>query len=366
MLLTISIKLLTEPEQKKSLLNSMYQFNSACNWISEVAFANKAFSKKTLHKLVYYEAREKFSLPAQFAIRTIGRVLDSYKTNKKTQHQFKKTSSIEYDKNGLSWKNLDSISISTIDKRLKNIPIQYGKYIDLKNKVIRNSAKLVYKKSNFYLQCSVEQPETTLTSYTDFIGVDLGIVNLAYTSENKSYSGQQVETVRKHYVSLRSRLQKANTKSAKRHLKKLSGKEKNFKKNTNHIISKQIVASAKALNKGIGLEDLILFKQTVRKAERDKHGKWAFYQLANYIEYKAKIAGVEVIRIDRKNTSRTCSNCGFCSKNNRITQEKFKCKKCKFQINADYNAAINISRKAVIKQNQQRALVNKPIVAKKI
>jgi transposase len=62
-------------------------------------------------------------------------------------------------------------------------------------------------------------------------------------------------------------------------------------------------------------------------------------------------------------------SCGFCSKNNRITQSEFKCKKCKFQINADYNAAINISRKAVIKQNQQnqqRALVNKPIVAKKI
>src|SRR5277367_6478366 len=106
MLLTTSIKLLTTDDQKKSLLKSMYAFNAACNWISQYAFTNSMFSKVKLQKAIYYELREKFSLPAQFAIRALSRVADSYKLDKKIQHQFKKTSSVEYDQRILNWKKL--------------------------------------------------------------------------------------------------------------------------------------------------------------------------------------------------------------------------------------------------------------------
>lgn len=327
----------------------MYQFNAACNWISEFAFANSMFSKVKLQKAIYYELREKFSLPAQFTIRSISRVADSYKVDKKIQHKFKKTSSVEYDQRILNWKKLDIISILSLDGRLA-IPIVFGSYAKLTERVIKNSAKLIYQNKQFYLQVVVEVPEAQLQSAQDFLGVDLGIVNLATTSEGQVFSGKQVDANRVRFTRLKARLQSNGSKSAKRHLKKISGQEKRFKRNTNHVISKQIVSTAKALGKGIALEELSGFKITVRKAQRERFGKWAFHQLATYIIYKAILAGIIVVKVNPKNTSRTCSECSHCEKLNRKSQAVFKCRSCGFFGNADLNAAKNIAARAVVNQ----------------
>lgn len=74
---------------------------------------------------------------------------------------------------------------------------------------------------------------------------------------------------------------------------------------------------------------------------------WAFYQLRLFLTYKAMAAGVRVVLVDPRNTSKTCSRCGYCSKRNRHSQASFHCRKCHHQLNADVNAAINISRAAV-------------------
>jgi IS605 OrfB family transposase len=201
----------------------------------------------------------------------------------------------------------------------------------------------------------MEVPEEDIKDVEDFIGVDLGIVNLATTSTGKSFTGKQVDEVRKRYQSIRQKLQRCGSPSAKRHLKKLSGRERRFKKNTNHVISKQIVSLAKGTNKGIALENLKGFKVTVRHEQREQFGKWAFGELGRFIEYKAKLAGIPVVYVDPRNTSRTCSHCGYISKSNRKTQSDFICTQCNFSLNADYNAALNIATKA-------RAAVNRPIV----
>ena len=325
----------------------MYQFNVACNWVSEYAFKEKVFSKVKLQKVIYYELREKFQLPAQFAIRALSRVADSYKTDKKVQHSFRKTSSVEYDLRILNWKKLDVISILSVDGRL-SIPIVFGKYAKLTERVIRNSAILIYRNKTFYLQAAVEVPEANMQEAQDFLGVDLGIVNLATTSLGETYSGKQVDAVRERYTTLKTGLQSCGSKSAKRHLKKISGQEKRFKRNTNHIISKQVVQSAQRHQKAIALEELSGFRKTVIKSQRERFGKWAFGQLANYIEYKAKLSGVEIVKVDPKNTSRTCSECGHCHKLNRKSQAVFKCRSCGYTTNADLNAAYNIAAIAFV------------------
>lgn len=355
MLLTTSIKLLADADQNKKLLRSMHGFNEACNWISQYAFANKIFSKVKLQKAIYYELREKFGLPAQFAIRAISRVAESYKIDKKIQHKFNKTSSVEYDQRILNWKKLDTISILSLDGRL-SIPIVFGEYAKLNERTIRNSAKLIYRQGQFYLQAAVEVPEAQLQSASDFLGVDLGIVNLAATSDGQVFSGQQVDANRQRYTKLKANLQSCGTKSAKRHLKKISGQEARFKRNTNHIISKKIVQSAQRHQKAIALEELSGFRKTVRKSQRERFGKWSFSQLVSYICYKATIAGIEVVKVNPKNTSRTCSECGHCEKLNRKSQAVFQCRNCGHIMSADLNAAINIA---------ERALVNRLIAAEK-
>ena len=88
-------------------------------------------------------------------------------------------------------------------------------------------------------------------------------------------------------------------------------------------------------------------------------GNWAFDQLKGFIVYKAKAAGIPVVFVDPKNTSRTCSSCGYCDKANRKSQSQFLCLQCGLQANADFNASRNIARKGL----EARATVRVPKVA---
>jgi len=186
----------------------------------------------------------------------------------------------------------------------------------------------------------------------------LGIVNIAADSDGDSFSGADVQRNRRIYEHRRRNLQKKGTKSAKRKLKKLSGKQARFQKQVNHTISKQLVQKAQDTHRAIALEDLSGIREApVRHSQRSKHSNWSFYQLRQFISYKAKRAGVTVIVVDPRNTSRTCPKCGHVDKANRRTQSLFSCVSCGFSAPADTVAAENIS---------VRAAVNLPMVSSQI
>lgn len=72
-------------------------------------------------------------------------------------------------------------------------------------------------------------------------------------------------------------------------------------------------------------------------------GTWTYYELQQYIKYKAEMEGIKVRFVNPAYTSQTCSKCGYVDSENRLEQEKFVCKKCGNSLNADYNASINIA-----------------------
>ncbi|MFL5660976.1 MAG: RNA-guided endonuclease TnpB family protein [Ktedonobacteraceae bacterium] len=141
--------------------------------------------------------------------------------------------------------------------------------------------------------------------------------------------------------------------SPKRHLKKLSGQEARFKKNTNHIISKRIVQKAKANGQALATEDPGHIRNRtegmVRRSQRAKHSSWPFGQLRLFLSHKAALAGVPLHTVEPRNTSRTCSRCKHCAKENCKSQASFCCVNCGHTDNADRNAAINISRADVMR-----------------
>lgn len=349
MKLTVKVKLLPTKEQKQSLLKTIEVFNKACNYISDIAFKNKTFGQVGIHHLCYRDVRDRFGLSSQFTVRAIGKVSESYRSERKRLHIFKKHSAIVYDQRLLSFRNLSLASILTVDGRCK-VPVVFGVYAKLEQRRIKGQADLIYKKGNLFLCLVIELPDSSPIDPKGIIGVDMGIVNLATTSNGNAFSGKQVNRVREKITKIKSALQKRGSKSAKRHLKKLSGREANFKRNVNHVISKQIVSKAKDTQRAIALEDLNGFRVTVRKADRERFGKWAFNQLRQFIEYKAKLAGIPVVAVNPRNTSRTCSVCGYVSKSNRKSQSVFSCLSCGFTTNADFNASKNIALKAEINQ----------------
>ena len=349
------VKLAPGPEQHKALLETMERFNQACNYIADRAFSLKTASKVLLQRAIYREIREQFGLSAQLTIRAISKVAEAYKRDRSIKPTFKANGAIVYDQRILSWKGLDRVSILTLEGR-QIIPIRIGAYQEARiDRKVRQS-DLILRDRVFYLAVVVDAPETTPMTPVGTLGVDLGVINLAVDSDGEFYSGEGVDKVREKIDTLKASLQSKDTKSAKRHLKKLSGKESRFRRSVNHMISKRLVSKAKDTHRQIALEDLkgIGESTVVRHSQRRRHKSWAFSQLRTFIEYKAKLAGVLVQLVDPRNTSCTCPRCGLVSKFNRKSQSLFSCQQCGFASNADLVGAINISR---------RASVNVPIVS---
>jgi putative transposase len=355
MYLTLKVKLAPSTKQFKTLLETMHIFNKACNDIAETAFKYRCTNKIGLQKLIYYKIRERYGLSAQMTIRAIAKVIKVYRRNKHIKPKFKPESAVVYDQRILTWKSLDEVSILTIQGRLK-IPLIIKDYHKSKIDKIRGQVDLVIVNNTFYLYFIVKIPEPKPLIPKGVLGIDIGIVNIAVDNDNVVYSGKHFNKRREKMNSLKSRLQSKGTKSAKRHLKKISGKIKRFTRDMNHKISKKIVAKAKGTSSMIALEDLkgIRKKKTVSKVQRSYLNSWSFYQLRTFIEYKAKIHGVPLVLIDPKYTSQTCPKCDNVDRQNRVDRDSFKCTQCGFAGLADYIAAVNIAA---------RAAVNQPIVS---
>ena len=337
------------------LLSTMERINEACNWLSKKAFKEKTADKYRLHHAFYRELRNKFELSAEMAVRVIGKVCDAYKLNKKIEPKFRKHGAIAYDQRILTFKALDLVSIRVLEKRIK-IPFIIGDYFRARLDGKRGQSDLILKKGKWYLYVTVEVPEEAQIEPKEWLGVDLGIRNIAVDSDGAKHTGDKVEVVRQKQRRLRSELDSVGTKSSKKKLKKLSGKEKRFRADTNHTISKTLVSKAKDTQRGIALEDLtgIHTGATVCRNQRNMHFSWGFYQLRRFIEYKARLSGVPVAIVNPANTSITCPKCDCINKRNRRSQAEFCCKSCGFSDHADHVGAINIAR---------RAAVNQPIVA---
>ena len=356
----LKIKILTNEEQYKALLQTMLMFNRVCNKFSDEAFRHSIFPKRDLQELVYHPAKEWFKdFSSQLFIRAIDKVSCSYKYNPTQQTHFRSKGAVVYDERCLTFKSPTLISIWTVDGRL-NIPIKTHN-ID-KFSRIKGQCDLILDKNTFYIIATVNNDVEQMYAPKQWIGVDLGIVNIATDSTGTQYSGEPIEKVRQRYHTLRQSLQSKGTKSAKRHLKKISGKESRFRKDVNHCISKQIVAKAKCTQSGIVLEELTYIRDRtkVRKSQRAKHSGWAFSQLRVFITYKGNLQGVPVEADNPAYSSRTCSECFYCDKKNRKSQSEFLCLSCGHSENADSNAS------KVLSQRDRRAAINQPIVASRL
>jgi len=348
---TMLVKLVPTEAQHHALLETMHAFNKAADHVASVAWASKTANKFALQKLVYSELRSTYKLPAQLAIRCISKASEAYKRDKSIQPTFRPEGAIIYDPRVMAFKGIETVSLLTLSGRVL-VPLLFGAYQQARMDAIQGQADLIYRKGIFYLAVTLDIPTPPPDAVTDTLGVDLGIINLATDSQGETFSGQLVEQNRKRHHGLRQRLQKRGTKSAKRHLKKLSGREARFKKNTNHVISKRMVAKAKANGQGIALEELRHIRKrtdsTVRRSQRSRHSSWSFGQLRFFLSYKAALAGIPLHTVNPRNTSRTCPACGHCAKANRKSQASFCCVECGLSMNADIVGALNISRASVM------------------
>jgi IS605 OrfB family transposase len=352
--LTIVCKIQPTSEQVSKIEATLQAFADACNYIHGEVPA-KITGKASIQAQTYSEVRARFGLTANLAVRACARVGMNRKAAKALKGKVEafKPTSVDYDARIFSFREKDwTVSLSTVDGR-ERMPIVAANYQrgKLKDKVPTSAQLCKHKDGLFYIHIQVKDTPPTPSNTDKVIGVDLGRTDIAVTSEGNSWSGKQITQIRDRFSKVRANLQAKGTKSAKRALKRLSGREKRYQTWVNHNISRAIINRAKSINAAIAIEDLTGIrnrtnKQPRNKTERRRSNSWAFYQLRSFLEYKGIQAGVKVVAVRPAYTSQTCHQCHHIhpTKGESYRQGKrFKCGNCGWHGDADLNGSLMIA-----------------------
>lgn len=374
----VQVRLLPTPDQASALLATLNACNTAASWLSQQMHTTGIVRKFDVQKRFYAELRERFGLAAQPAIRVIGKTVDAYttlranlkagnygppgsdrrRTVEATPIGFRSQAAQPFDARCLSWQLRDAgregtVSIWTTAGRLRNLRIVGNpRHLALlRSRPAIGETDLIFRDGLWLLHAVIDSPEASQREPVNgFLGVDVGIVNIATTSDGDRMSGERLNRYRTRQQRIRKRLQTKKTSSARRLLQKRRRKEQRFATDVNHRISQRIVAEAERTGRGIAVEQLTGIRDRVRlrKPQRATLHSWAFAQLGHFLAYKAGQAGVVIVEVDPAYTSQQCHRCGWIDKKNRRSQASFICGRCGFVGHADHNAAHNIAQRGVV------------------
>ncbi|MFC4108730.1 RNA-guided endonuclease InsQ/TnpB family protein [Micromonospora zhanjiangensis] len=383
MKLVVQVKLLPTPRQASALESTLRACNTAACEVAATARQIGCYRNYDLRKYTYQGVKADHRLGAQAAQHVIKKVCDAYATlaanlrvgrygkpgstrRRRVEANpisFRWDAAQPYDARMLSWQHdTRTVSIWTVAGRVKAVAYT-GSPDQVKAVATRpvGECDLVHRDGMWFLYATVDVPEPEVTCPDGFLGVDMGIVNIAYDSDGTRYAGTRLNGYRRRQQRLRRRLQAKGTQSAKRLLARRRRKEARHAANINHVIAKTIVTEAARTGRGIAVEDLTGIRDRVRlrKPQRVTLSSWSFHQLGAFLTYKARRAGVPLVQVDPRYTSQTCNRCGHRHKRNRPDQETFTCRSCGVVAHADHNAALNIAQRGI----ESWGAVNRPHVA---
>lgn len=378
---TVRIHLHPTPEQAVALQETLRQFTAAFNAVCTYGWQHQEKNGVRLHHATYRETKAACpGLVSDLLIQARVKATEAVKSalTWKTRHEAsypKKVAKalkrgkpvpvfkpvrcpmslccpIRYNEKTytLNWMT-QSVRLSTCAGK-QSIPFTLPAYSAKYSGGTVCTADLCYRKGKWWLHVVVSVPEPRIEKSNEVIGVDLGLKRPAVTSNRQFLGSPYWKEVERRRVRLKRKLQSKGTKSAKKHLRKLSGKQMRFRRDADHVLSKRIIQNAPP-GSTIVLENLTNIRDHSKIGKSKKNDtkrrlhSWTFAQLYDFIAYKAQERGIAVVKIDPRHTSQTCSRCGYQARNNRRSQSLFLCRKCGYQLNADLNASINIREKHV-------------------
>src|SRR6266508_1901230 len=353
---TIRIRLQPSPFQAGALTETSSQFTSAFNQSVRMGWQAGISNATKLHYLAYYpvktghptlvsdlinQARVKAAetLRSAFALQQAGRKVTMPVSQACPPRYNVHTYRVDWES--------QTVRMSTTAGRQTirfSIPDYAQKYAGYST----DTADLIERDGLWWLHVVVSVPAPEVEQAEAVVGVDLGINRPAVTSNNHFLGQRRWKAVEGRYFKLIRALQKRGTKSAKRHLRKTKRRRARFRKDADHVLSKQIVAAAET-GATIVLENL----KDIRKRTKDRRRSqtkrrmhsWPFASLKAKVAYKAEERGCTVVVVDPRHTSQLCSCCGHIARTNRRSRSDFWCRHCSFRLNADLNAARNIAAK---------------------
>ena len=379
--LTIKLRLYTDAAQDRLFRQMTQHYRAACNFVSRYVFDNNfELNSYRLHKELYRQVRSDFALKSQLTGSVFRTVTSRYQTVR-TQllqnpfryrdeqgqyHKIDKTLEWLYKPVYFSRPQADLVrdrdysfvdggamlSVNTLEKRarVRFTSDHFAKYLD--GTWSLGTAKLVNLNGIWYLHIPVTRAfeDFDKSAVKHVVGIDRGLrfLTTTYDEHGKTVfvSGKQVLRKRHKFLEVRRQLQSKGTKSAKRALCRISGRENRWMSDVNHCISKTLVERYDADTLFV-LEDLTGISFAEKNLSRGASANndlcsWSFYQLEQFLSYKARLNRSEVLKVAARYTSQRCPKCGSIDKHNRhYDTHEYRCQ-CGYRSNDDRVGAMNI------------------------
>lgn len=384
--ITVKCKIkLHSPFDEQALESSTIQYQKACNYVSEYIFNNNfELAQGKLNKALYHVIRTRFGLRSQMTQTTFRTVAGAYKTTRAIlgNNPLRLNSGKRSENGKTIWNNIDrdlfwlwkpikfkrpqlallrgrdwsikkngELSINTINGRINVTPICHGfeKYFDGTWRF--GLANVIHKQGKWYLHVMAmkEIPEYNLGQTKHVVGIDRGLRFIATAFDEKGKTtfldGRSVLQKRRKFKKVRHQLLCKRTKSSMRRLRRIGQRENRWMTDVNHRISKTLV-NHYGPNTLFVLENLNNVKfasEHVARSSRYEHVSWAFFQLGNFLTYKAHLVGSEAIQVSAGYTSQRCPKCGRINRQNRHHDiHLYICDRCGYKSNDDRVGAMNI------------------------
>lgn len=382
---TMKLRIDTDEAADRLFRELTERYASACNEISQYMFDHEfPMNFVELKNVMYHQLRDRYGLKSQMTLSSFKTVIARYKT---VQTQLADRPFRYKDADGewqsidrtLEWlwrpihfrrpqadlvrgrdysfvKNGTKLSINTLKKRVKvsfHVSEVFQPYFD--GSWSFGTGKLVSLKGRWYFHIPMTKttPDTfDRTNPEQLVGIDRGLRFLAvtYDEQEKSHfiNGKDLMKKRDTFANVRAELQSKGSRSAKRALKRISGRENRWMTDVNHQITKTLVTEYGPETlfvledlKGVSFEEENLSKRS--KTQRRQTRSWAFYQLEQLFTYKAKEIGADVIKVSPAYTSQRCPKCGRIHKENRHREiHEYICDVCGYRSNDDRVGAMNL------------------------
>lgn len=307
--LTYNTRLVFQSDtDKQKLIQILEKQRFAWNECSKIKFNIVKNSIVELHSAFYTKFRQNQpEIPSQVVISAEQSVLSAYRSIKSNKQKLdkppeKKKLSIRLDKRTYSYKN-GIFSIISLEKRVKCSPYIYPKLQELISKYHFCDPLLFEKNGEVWICLTFDIPEVLPTNKLA-IGVDLGIINAAATSEGNLYQDKQFNARKRKLRFNKRKLQSKSktSKSARRKLKKLKHKERNINQNFSHHLANKIISDTKADT--IVLENLKSIKVKKHKYQnKNRISQIPLAELRRILTYKALLSNKQVITVSPAWTS---------------------------------------------------------------
>ena len=217
-----------------------------------------------------------------------------------------------------------------------------------------SNPRVTFDGINFWVSISIDVEENNEIPTNEGIGIDLGVKDLAITSDGNIYGNinktKEVKRLEKKKRRLQRKLSKKciankyekteNVVKLEKELLKLNHRLTNIRHNYIHQVTSEIVSRKPMF---ISLEDLNVSGMMKNRHLAKATQAQSFYSFKEILSYKAKWNNIQIIEVPIfYPSSKTCSVCGTVKSDLKLSDRVFVCPECGNKMDRDLNASVNL------------------------